>query len=254
MTREGSTLVKFKRFQDESCTIQLKNMSPNNVNRLVATTLRLDASKTLPLACEIHRKTAGNCFFVIHFLKYLELKELFTFSLSSYHWTWDMDRIICETEAAGNVAKVVTVNLSDLPRESQSALAVAACFGNKFVGEVLGGVLERLTAKDSSISTASSSRDLKAFLVPVDTFDSPDVDESLTSAVEAGIIDKLQGVEGGDMVVYKFAHDKIQTAAYDLVVSKDRLGLHLLLGKMLWDMLADAAPDQYETLLVKIVE
>lgn len=61
-------------------TIRLLELSESNVDRLLSSVLRLEHSSTKTLAQHVHRKTAGNCFFVIQYLQLLEKKDLLKFS------------------------------------------------------------------------------------------------------------------------------------------------------------------------------
>ncbi len=78
-------------------TIYLKELEGEEVNQLMADTLRLPVEATAGLSLLVHRKTSGNPFFIRQFIEKTEINEQLIFFDKSFVWKWDEDGIMkCE--------------------------------------------------------------------------------------------------------------------------------------------------------------
>ena len=71
--------------------IKIDNLSVDNVIPLVAEVLGMDEddNKIKSLAETIHKKTDGNPFFVLMFLRSLYDEKLLQYNFGALKWTWD---------------------------------------------------------------------------------------------------------------------------------------------------------------------
>ena len=76
-------------------TIRIGNLSPDSVKALVAEALRMEDNElsVANLSATIHRKTGGNAFYVLVFLKSLFDEELLQHSFGGMKWMWNDDAV-----------------------------------------------------------------------------------------------------------------------------------------------------------------
>lgn len=228
--------------------IQVGDLTVMDINKFLSNYLRLDSSITAPLAEKIYKKTHGNILFVVQFMKLLGEKELLFFCFTTYTWSWDLDRISCDTDSTDNVVEALIDRLPGLPVDSQLALAVAASFGTKFPGDSLAVVMTKLSEQRLDGDDLFSK--LEAVCCSNMSFNS-DLDNVLEGLEKEGFLENL-----AEMNVYKFAHEDIKKAAHNLLALKGRDALHLQIGKAMWEQVHSMNSDtDYDgSLLMQIIE
>ena len=129
-------------------------------------------------------------------------------------WNWDL-QAIRSAEITDNVVNLLLSKLRRLPPETQEALRLAACIGNRFDVDTLA-LIQKST--------------------PEKTF------ECLRPAVEAEVIRPLSELTASDaedalspLLVQElgFQHDRIQQAAYGLIQEDQKQHVHLAIGRRL---------------------
>jgi hypothetical protein len=179
-------------------TLTLGPLQREDLARLIADAFRCDPERSLPLACLIHAKTAGNPFFAKQFLHSLADEGLIANDPAHACWVWDEQRI----QAKGyteNVVDLMLGKLRRLPIITQKALMDLACLGNAAEAAVL------------AIAHATSQEESHAHL---------------WEAMRQELIIHSEGS-------YRFAHDRIHEAAYCLIPEEDRARAHLAIGRLL---------------------
>lgn len=203
---------------------------------LLCNALRKDRDKVVPLAEQIRRKTAGNPFFVRQFLGYLYRRCLLVFSAENAEWSWDLAGVESQ-EVTTNVIDMLLQIIGTLPQEARQALEAAACIGNRF--EL--GLLCRLREEPMDVTA-------KALWAPVEQ-------GLLVPAAEGPRFHWAQEkpVELGTAVAptYRFVHDRIQQAAYELLSKEERQRLHLRIGRLLEE---NVPKEAFESALGPIVD
>ncbi|MFC1975032.1 AAA family ATPase [Chloroflexota bacterium] len=197
-------------------SISLGPLNLPDVTRLVSDTLHCPPEQARPLTELVQAKTAGNPFFIGEFLKSLYTQQLVSFNHSQGQWQWDLSQIQAQ-EITDNVVDLLAGQIHQLPEASQQALKLAACIGSRFDLETL------------SIVSEQSPRDTADALWPgIAT----GLILPLNDAYKLIELD-IPGLVTGVIAAYKFAHDRIQQAAYSLIPEADKQAVHLQVGRLL---------------------
>jgi len=178
--------------------IHLASLARNDLGQLIADSLRSDPDVVAPLVDLVHKKTAGNPFFLVQFLREIVEAGLLRLDHEAGCWSWDLDRI----DARGyteNVVDLMIGKLNRLPAQTRNALRQLACLGNRAEITMLANVLGTPEAQ------------VHAMLWP---------------AAHQGLVERLEGS-------YKFTHDRIHEAAYSSIVEASRAEAHLRIGRLL---------------------
>ena len=179
----------------------------DDVCRLIARALHADEQHVRPLAQLVTEKTGGNPFFTIQFLTDLADESLLSFEPGASAWTWNIARIGAK-RYTDNLAALMVAKLQRLPAAVQLSLQELACLGN--VSDVATLAVVR----------GSSEEEIHA---------------AFEDAAHAGLVIRLEGA-------YRFAHDRVQEAAYALIPPALRPGMHLRIGRQLHAACAKESP------------
>ena len=182
---------------------------------MIEDTLRCEPQRAAPLAQLIHGKTAGNPFFAIQFIYALAEEALITFEHAATRWRWDLDAIRVK-RYADNVVDLMVAKLNRLPATTQKALQQLACVGNSAEISILAAVLEK---------------------------SEQETEGALWEALQLELI-----VRSEDS--YRFAHDRVQEAAYSLIAEEAGAEAHLRIGRLLH---AHIPPEKREEAIFEIV-
>lgn len=199
----------------EVSEVALAPLRESDLAQLIEDALHCARPPALSLARLVHAKTAGNPFFANQFLHTLVDERAVTFDPASAQWRWELDDI----EAKGyteNVVDLMVGKLGRWPKRTQQSLKELACLGNQAKASTL------------AIIHGTSLEQLE--------FD-------LWEALRAELV-----LRAGDTI--RFAHDRVQEAAYALVPKPERAPEHLRIGRLL---LAHLAEEEREEALFDIV-
>jgi PAS domain S-box-containing protein len=195
--------------------IRLTPLGSGDLTHLIEDTLHCEPQRAAPLAQLIHGKTAGNPFFAIQFIHALAEEALINFEHATARWRWDLDAIRVK-RYADNVVDLMVAKLNRLSATTQKALQLLACVGNSAEISTLAAVLE------------TSEQETEA---------------ALWEALQLELI-----VRSEDS--WRFAHDRIQEAAYSLIAEEAGAEAHLRIGRLLH---AHIPPEKREEAIFEIV-
>ncbi|HWZ72166.1 MAG TPA: serine/threonine-protein kinase PknK, partial [Casimicrobiaceae bacterium] len=195
--------------------VTLTPLSREELGQLIAETLRCELDRGASLAQLVQEKTGGNPFFAIQFISSLAEEGMLMFDHDAMCWSWDLDRIRAKAYT-DNVVDFMVGRLARLPPDTQNALQLLACLGNS--AEVI----------KLSIALGGSEDQVHAALRP---------------AVHQELVERLAGA-------YRFAHDRVQEAAYSLISEELRTEAHLRIGRRL---AAHIPPEEQEEAIFDVV-
>lgn len=250
-------------------TVRVGALDEETVNHLVSDLLDCtDDAETRPLADVVHRKTGGNAFFVVEFLKSLVEEGTLSYSISRFRWQWELDRIRSKT-VTDNVVDLMRGKIRKLDPQAQGLLQVAACLGSTFTATMLAlsnGTLRVVSDRNGQV--------VKYEVVEGGEKNRPDSIGEVKSladiCVDEGLLDRLGDgdpvpqcadqssspgtpvEQGGDATRYKFVHDQVQLAAYSLLPEDERNRLQLHMGIALLEL--GSIPAEFEKILFVVVD
>jgi len=195
--------------------LRLDALSEKDVENLVRDALAASSGYEA-LAAMVYRKTGGNAFFVSQFLQTLYEEEELRFDRQSATWKWGLAQIEARS-ITENVVELLANKIQKFPENTQELLRVAACVGNRY------------SLAELSQASGETKEGVRTHLVP---------------ALEGGIV-----IPAGEDR-YKFAHDRIQQAAYSLIEELQRAALHARIGHLMLDSMS---PEKQEEQIISIV-
>ncbi|MBD2494524.1 trifunctional serine/threonine-protein kinase/ATP-binding protein/sensor histidine kinase [Nostoc sp. FACHB-280] len=206
-------------------TITLNPLAAQNVNRLIADTLRCPTEQSQPLTELIERKTRGNPFFITQFLKKLYEDGEITFNHQEGYWECDIIQIQA-LSLTDDVVEFVAQQLQKLPQETQNILQLAACIGNSFDLRTLAIVSQQSV---TNVATALWKALQEGLILPTSqTY-------KLFQTENEAQTDSQKSIDDNSVnLTYRFLHDRIQQAAYKLIAADQRQSTHLAIGKLLY--------------------
>ncbi|MCP5007606.1 MAG: AAA family ATPase [Planctomycetes bacterium] len=232
-------MLMVKQVEDARVKVNRLSLGPlteADVSHLLAATLHQQVSRVQPLACLVFDKTGGNPFFIQEFIKALHANGLLAFTSPQANgkgggWQWELPQIEARS-MTDNVVELMVAKVKQLPQQTQSSLQLAACMGNRFDLQTLALVSEKTP---QAVATSLSEALQAELVVPlgdaykyIAVFDEPEQF-------------KLE---------YRFAHDRVQQAAYALIGPGKLQTAHWQMGQLL---LAQILLEQQEEWIFDIV-
>jgi len=201
-------------------TIVLKELKLDHVYQFLCDTLNnANTNELHELAEYLYEKTKGNPFQMKEYLKYA--KENSLFFKNEDMWKWSIQEIINSLNFTDEI-DLMSTRIKGLSLEEQSILQKAACLGGPFEQALLKIICSDIPGKFSiTIQKLISEQ----FLVPVT--DEREIQEFIQD--DKCIISRE----------IKFKHDSIQQAAYALLSEKEKYDLHLEVGFLLKEKIAN---------------
>jgi len=194
----------------------LNNLKLHDVQALVVNTFKVSDARALELASVVHSQTEGNPFFCHQVFKRLFDERVLYFDEAVDGWEWDHEALL-SVAVPDDVVALLVAKLHTLPGKTQSLLARMACLGSR----VALGTAARVAETTESVVMQWLEPALRDYLV-------------VRSDSEL-----------------RFAHDRVQQAAYGLLDRKDKRIQHLRIARLLS---ADPSEILQSPLLLDVVE
>ncbi len=207
--------------------LSLTPLDAGHVTALVQDALRCPLTPAQRLAALVLRKTAGNPFFLTQFLTTLHAGGLLVFDRAAGAWTFDAERIE-QAQMTDNVIVLMTARLKQLSDAARRRVTLGAAIGNTFTLRTLA------LASESGLREAA---------------------DELWEAIALGLVLPLtpryellsaasDDVLGDARPVFRFLHDRVQQAAYELIPAGERAAVHLRVGRLLRAACGSAVPPE----------
>lgn len=198
-------------------SIKLSPLLSEDINRLVADALYRNVEEVKSLSLIIEGKTNGNPFFIEEVLKSLNQSKTLRFNSSEGKWVWNEGEVQL-VNVSENVVELVTERIRLLPEENQKIIFSAACIGNRFSINTLRGVCDLEYEKLVELLKLVM---IKGLIMPIgNALNFLELSECQFES------EKFREVG----ISFRFAHDRIQQAAYHLYSEQSRLELNYRLG------------------------
>jgi len=197
--------------------IRVQNLALEHITELLGDLLKCHTEKARLLAELCMKKTSGNPFFLNQFLVLLYDKGLIKFDRGGGNWQWDITQI----EDAGitdNVVAFMIGKIQQLSFKTQEIMKLASCIGSQFDLKTLSSVGKKTDRETTN---------------------------DLWEAIEAGLIlpidNAYQYVEeiSSLKIEFKFLHDRVQQAAYNMIEARRKMEIHLGIGHQLAENLSE---------------
>lgn len=203
--------------------LEIDNLKKEDVSELLEQTLLQKKAKISSLVDLIYDKTAGNAFFVNNFIHSLEHEKLISFNYESQKWEWDI-QALHEKNLTDNVVDLMSKQISKFSEKTQKSLTLAACIGNRFDLHTLSIISEK-TEQESALDLEDVLK--HGLIIPLKE------EYKYTSFSQES-----------DNILYKFAHDRIQQAAYAFLSPEQKPYIHLHIGALLYESITDEQLDE----------
>lgn len=184
--------------------LPLSALPVSELRNLLAETLDMAPERVTSLASYLAECTGGNPFFSLQLIRALADDGLLHFDAASQGWNWDLGAIKAH-EQKNDVREFLIAKLARLPDDLRYRIETLSCFGSSANTRCMA------VACDVEMDQCGAYAD---------------------AAEQGGFITKT---EGG----YRFAHDRIQEAAYALIPEADRPRRHLEIARRLCANLTD---------------
>ena len=206
------TVTELQKQQLAIHTIQLDNLTEQDVSELITETLHQPSQSVQELTQLIYEKTLGNAFFVTTFLKTLYEEGLVNFDLICNRWSWNVHKI-SHKALADNVVDLMAGKIRKQAENTKKILQLAASIGSQFNLHTLSMIYNQPLAETFAALWPSVTEGL---IIPLnDNYK------------------LLENVEHAGSALFKFQHDRIQQAAYVLIPASEKPILHLKVGRLL---------------------
>ena len=208
------TLNEINKTDKEITRIPLRPLDLFSVNKLIASTLSQDPKNTYELAELCYEKTLGNPFFLTQFLYSTYDQTFISFDSTHGRWQWDINKIR-NWAVTDNVADFMVSEISKLDNACQKSLKLAAFIGTNFDFKTLCILLKQPLAVCA-----------KYLAVCIDNGFIQAIDNSFRILDQAELLNISNPK-------FRFSHDNIQQAAYNLDIEVNADLIHLELGQEL---------------------
>lgn len=198
----------------------LEPLELSSIQQLLQDALYGSLEKIQSLAQCVFDKTQGNPFFINEFLKLIYQDNLLTYSYEHGTWEWDLLKIQ-QQSSTDNVISLLRSKIQLLSQSTQETLKLASCIGHQFDFKTL-----------LIINGQTSSQTAEQLWQAINSHLIIPLEETYKTIGLVGLDEQITDLSGSNLN-YKFAHDRIQQATYELIEEKDRANIHLKIGRLL---------------------
>lgn len=210
-----------------------------DIQQLLSDSLNRDSNAVESLSEILSQKTQGNPFFINEFLKKIYQDRLLVFSYKTRQWQWNINEIENQP-ITENVVTLLIDRIQKLSENSRNLLTLASAIGHIFDLHTLAIISEqKLTdvAKDIEESLEAN------FIIPVGEG---------YRLLDAIILDIIPPTD--QKIQFRFIHDRVQQAAYQIIPEEMKKNVHLKIGRLLFKENKDNLINRGDKLLFEILD
>ena len=196
----------------------LGGLQKKDVCQLLSTTFQNDGVETSNLADIVLAHTEGNVFHVIQLIRFLVGRGLVEWDDHGNRWKWDNCQLRKSLESVDSILDLLREPLDSVSRVTQEVLKTASCLGDDIDDSALGLILQTR-------------------VVP-----------HLQEAEQIGLL-TFRPCAGG----YRFTHDWIRAAAFEMIPDEERDEFYLRIGRRLWQASSLAARAENVVQITKLM-
>ncbi|MDQ0192847.1 diguanylate cyclase [Paenibacillus wynnii] len=229
-----SSIVKIEKSREVG-RIVLDSLSVEAVESLIADTLCTDSGSVKELTDVIYKRTKGNTFFVNEILKDLYKKGYLYFDDLKGAWNWDLNQIL-NLPFNDNVVDFLIMNLKNLPEDVRRMLMLSASIGSLFDFNMLTliGEVDRVEIARALMKAVDED-----IILPVNS----------NYSIFSDYLEEEEDVVQQIHIQFRFQHDRIQQAFYQMLDVETSHRLHLTIGRLL---LKHLPPEEIEEKIMDI--
>ncbi len=207
------------RIETQGRTINRLPLSPLTLSQtieLISGSLQTKKNRITELAELSLKRTGGNPFFIVEFLKSLNAKKYLSFNFTNLEWEWDLPEI----KALGfsnHIVDLMIKRFELLGKSTRKTLQIAACIGHTFELGMVAVIFSKPEKETLVLLHDAIREDL---VIPLsDNYKIIELDVRHSTA--------------GLSVKFRFAHDRIHLAAYSLLSDQEKRDIHFQAGQYL---------------------
>ncbi|CAJ1963205.1 unnamed protein product [Cylindrotheca closterium] len=213
-------------------TVDVKCLSIQAANSLVACVLRSREDDCVGVTNIVYARTKGNVFFIVQFLKALFEDGVLTRDPTNHSWLWDDDIWGAKFENANSILDLTASRIKKLPVDCQLLLLYAACLGTELDEDLLSKLFV------DSLTVGAEEKSVLYDLA--ESVSNVDLDGAIERCASEGVI-----IKESHSMTYRFLHDQVKEAAYNLIAPSEHPSLHISLGRFLCKVLTRDELEQY---------
>lgn len=214
-------------------TLTIKPLGEADIHHLVTDTLHCAPTDAVPLTQLLYCQAAGNPFFTIQLLQAFHQDGLLQFNPQMGHWVYGLEQLTHGAIAA-DVVEFMVIRLQQLPPSTQKILQVAACLGNQFS---LASLTQIMACTATELAPQLWPALQNGLLLPEGSnyrlFQGEHCEQAQIQQAQIQRHSTQHQRTQGFAIDYRFAHDRIQQAAYQLMPPAQRQTLHWQIGQQL---------------------
>lgn len=209
--KEAIHSIKNKSFTCKE--LQVRSISKFHINNILTESFHFYEEEIDRLSSVIFEKTGGSPFFVKQFIKLLYNNKALVFDVKKGRWIFNINKVI-NINCTDNMIDFVLENIKKLRSKTMELITLAACIGDNFKLKLLAEI------------TNQSLADTYIELMPAVNENFLTIDSGYYNVVE------FSNISTGN-IVFRFSHDRIMTALYNINSNEEKLNKHLTIGESL---------------------
>jgi predicted ATPase/signal transduction histidine kinase/ActR/RegA family two-component response regulator len=194
--------------------ISLSPLKVDDIAGMTADIFCCPPAITASLAELLMGVTLGNPYFISETLINFHNQGFIAYDEIQSRWVWDLDHMTAHTKSASS-QQLLTFKINSLSEPARRALTTASCIGSEFDLLVLSTLLDKTPQE---------------------------IEEDLRQAVVENLLVMSTGDSSGALILtggkYRFVHDQVQQAAYNLLTAQERDEVHINIGYFLLERLS----------------